>query len=93
VVVVVAPVGPVIEVLLNRYLFTAFVGRPLYLYTVLPTFGGSGSLLSPLSAPLDGEASRLVSALKQHRRHARAVQCVNHRCLQTAEGNAKARRD
>jgi hypothetical protein len=41
-------VGPVLEVLINRLLFLGLVGEPLYLYTVLPTFGGSGSLLSPL---------------------------------------------
>lgn len=40
-------VGPVLEVLLNRGFFATTVGRPLYLYTFLPTFGGSGSLLSP----------------------------------------------
>ena len=40
-------VGPLLEVLLNRGLFSAFAGRPLYTYTFLPTFGGSGSLLSP----------------------------------------------
>lgn len=40
--------GPVVEVLLNRYLFVGLLGRPLYTYLVLPTFGGSGSLLSPL---------------------------------------------
>ncbi len=41
-------VGPLLEVLLNRGIFWAFAGRPLYTYTFLPTFGGSGSLLSPL---------------------------------------------
>lgn len=41
-------VGPVVEVLLNEHLFVPFLGRPLYRYLVLPTFEGSGSLLSPL---------------------------------------------
>ncbi|MBL8115621.1 MAG: hypothetical protein JNK60_22260 [Acidobacteria bacterium] len=40
--------GPVIEVLLNEWVFRTFFGAPLYVYTFLPTFGGSGSLLSPL---------------------------------------------
>lgn len=40
--------GPLIEVLLNRGLFSGFAGHPLYVYTLLPTFGGSGSMLSPL---------------------------------------------
>lgn len=40
--------GPVLEVVLNRFLFEAAFGRPLYRYTFLPTFDGSGSLLSPL---------------------------------------------
>ncbi len=39
--------GPITEVPLNG-LFVATLGTPLYVYTVLPTFGGSGSLLSPL---------------------------------------------
>lgn len=41
-------VGPVLEVAINRWLFEALFARPLYEYTVLPTFGGSGSWLSPL---------------------------------------------
>lgn len=40
-------VGPVVEVLINELVFKAHLGGPLYTYTVLPTFGGSGSLLSP----------------------------------------------
>lgn len=40
--------GPVVEVVLNRFLFEAAFGKPLYRYTFLPTFDGSGSLLSPL---------------------------------------------
>ncbi len=40
--------GPVLEVILNRFLFETACGRPLYRYTFLPTFDGSGSLLSPL---------------------------------------------
>jgi hypothetical protein len=40
--------GSVLEVLLNRYLFEGLLGRPLYRYTFLPTFDGSGSWLSPL---------------------------------------------
>ena len=40
--------GPIVEVLLNRFLFEAVFGRPLYRYTFLSTFDGSGSLLSPL---------------------------------------------
>jgi len=41
-------VGPVLEVLINRHVFIRLFGEPLYFYTVLPTFQGSGSLLSPL---------------------------------------------
>jgi hypothetical protein len=41
-------VGPVAEVLINELLFKRFLGSPLYRYLVLPTFDGSGSLLSPL---------------------------------------------
>ncbi len=41
-------VGSVMEVLINTGLFQGLLGRPLFLYEVLPTFGGSGSLLSPL---------------------------------------------
>jgi len=41
-------IGPVLEVVINRHLFIQVFGQPLYLYTVLPTFEGSGSLLSPL---------------------------------------------
>jgi hypothetical protein len=40
--------GPALEVVLNRGLFAGLAGHPLYAYTLLPTFGGSGSLLSPL---------------------------------------------
>lgn len=40
--------GPVLEVLINEGLFRGALGRPLYVYLVLPTFDGSGSLLSPL---------------------------------------------
>ena len=40
-------VGPVLEVLINRHVFMTLFGEPLYLYTYLPTFHGSGSLLSP----------------------------------------------
>jgi hypothetical protein len=43
-----ATAGPVLEVVLNRGVFIALLGRPLYEYLVLPTFDGSGSLLSPL---------------------------------------------
>jgi hypothetical protein len=39
--------GPVNEVLFNHLIWVLF-GTPVYLYTVLPTFAGSGSLLSPL---------------------------------------------
>jgi hypothetical protein len=39
--------GPVNEVFWNAVVRAAF-GPPLFLYTVLPTFGGSGSWLSPL---------------------------------------------
>jgi hypothetical protein len=39
--------GPVNEVVWNAVIREAF-GRPLFLYTLLPTFGGSGSWLSPL---------------------------------------------
>jgi hypothetical protein len=40
-------VGPVLEVVFNELIFRRYAGRPLYLYTFLPTFDGSGSLLSP----------------------------------------------
>ncbi|HKC23592.1 MAG TPA: hypothetical protein VKF32_02565 [Thermoanaerobaculia bacterium] len=40
-------IGPVLEVLINRHVFMTLFGEPLYLYTYLPTFQGSGSLLSP----------------------------------------------
>ena len=40
--------GPVMEVLINRVFFVGLLGQPLYAYLVLPTFEGSGSLLSPL---------------------------------------------
>jgi len=39
--------GPVLEVLLNESIFRGWVGRPLYVYDMLATFNGSGSLLSP----------------------------------------------
>jgi len=38
--------GPVHEVVWNSIIWSV-VGTPLYLYHVLPTFAGSGSLLSP----------------------------------------------
>jgi len=41
-------VGPILEVVINRHVFLRLFGMPLYIYTYLPTFGGSGSLLSPL---------------------------------------------
>jgi len=44
----VGTIGPVLEVLLNELGFKGLVGRGLYEYTVLATFGGSGSWLSPL---------------------------------------------
>jgi hypothetical protein len=40
--------GSVLEVVINEFFFRACIGRPLYEYLVLPTFAGSGSLLSPL---------------------------------------------
>jgi hypothetical protein len=40
--------GSVLEVLINEFFFRACLGQPLYEYLVLPTFAGSGSLLSPL---------------------------------------------
>ncbi|MBM4194080.1 MAG: hypothetical protein FJ202_06845 [Gemmatimonadetes bacterium] len=40
--------GSILEVAINEWVFRAAFGRPLYEYLVLPTFGGSGSLLSPL---------------------------------------------
>jgi uncharacterized membrane protein len=40
-------VGPVAEVLTNELVFKVLLGKALYTYLVLPTFGGSGSLLSP----------------------------------------------
>jgi hypothetical protein len=39
--------GPINEVLWNSVIWSA-AGTPLYEYTVLPTFDGSGSYLSPL---------------------------------------------
>jgi hypothetical protein len=39
--------GPVTEVIWNHATWNV-LGTPLYLYTYLPTFDGSGSLLSPL---------------------------------------------
>lgn len=39
--------GPVLEVLFNEIGFKALIGRGLYEYTVLATFSGSGSWLSP----------------------------------------------
>lgn len=41
-----AVAGPVMEVIWNSAIWWT-AGTPLYLYTVLPTFEGSGSLLSP----------------------------------------------
>jgi hypothetical protein len=40
--------GSSLEVVFNTILFPWLFGRPLYRYEVLPTFGGSGSLLSPI---------------------------------------------
>lgn len=40
--------GCILEVLLNNFLFMGLIGKPLYTYAFLPTFSGSGSLLSPL---------------------------------------------
>jgi hypothetical protein len=40
--------GPVLEVAINGLVFKGCFGRPIYEYLVLPTFAGSGSLLSPL---------------------------------------------
>ena len=40
--------GPVLEVAINELVFKAWLGRALYEYTVLPTFAGSGSWVSPL---------------------------------------------
>lgn len=39
--------GPINEVIWNTLIWST-VGTPLFLYTVLPTFHGSGSVLSPL---------------------------------------------
>jgi len=39
--------GPINEVLWNSLIWWVW-GDPLYQYTLLPTFAGSGSLLSPL---------------------------------------------
>jgi hypothetical protein len=41
-------VGPALEVAINEFLFKAWLGRALYEYTLLPTFSGSGSWVSPL---------------------------------------------
>ncbi len=43
----VAIVGPVLEVLINEFAFKPLAGQGLYEYTVLATFHGSGSVLSP----------------------------------------------
>lgn len=40
-------VGPIVEVLINKLFFIGIIGQPLYVYETLPTFGGSGSVLSP----------------------------------------------
>ena len=40
--------GSVLEVFINEFFFRACLGQPLYEYLVLPTFAGSGSMLSPL---------------------------------------------
>lgn len=40
-------VGCVSEVLINEFIFRKYLGKPLYIYDQLPTFAGSGSLLSP----------------------------------------------
>jgi hypothetical protein len=39
--------GPALEVLINEFGFKRLVGQGLYEYTVLATFDGSGSWLSP----------------------------------------------
>ena len=44
----VGTIGPVLEVLFNELGFKALIGSGLYEYTVLATFDGSGSWLSPL---------------------------------------------
>jgi hypothetical protein len=41
-------VGPVLEVAINDCVCKGCLGYPMYEYLVLPTFSGSGSLLSPL---------------------------------------------
>jgi hypothetical protein len=68
--------GPVLEVLINRHVFIRLFGEPLYLYTVLPTFKGSGSMLSPLyyatlyiHVPV---SDRLLGASRYARRSARS---------------------
>jgi hypothetical protein len=43
----VAVVGPTLEVVINELGFKTLAGRGLYEYTVLATFNGSGSWLSP----------------------------------------------
>ncbi len=40
-------VGPIVEVIINQYFFKGLLGAALYTYEKLPTFEGSGSLLSP----------------------------------------------
>lgn len=40
--------GSIVEVAINELVFKAAFGFPLYRYLVLPTFDGSGSLLSPI---------------------------------------------
>lgn len=43
-----AILGPIIEVIMNELIFKKGFGAPLYTYDYLPTFDGSGSVLSPL---------------------------------------------
>jgi len=40
--------GPVLEVLINEFVFRAWTGKALYEYLVGPLFNGSSSLFSPL---------------------------------------------
>jgi len=40
--------GSLLEVLINRFVFLQWFSQPLFEYTLLPTFGASGSWLSPL---------------------------------------------
>lgn len=61
-------VGCVSEVLINEWIFKRWLGRPLFVYEVLPTFDGSGSYLSPLYYMTLYSHFPLMRALRRPRR-------------------------